>query len=101
MFDGFRKVDPPTTKQLPVEADVLEFLVKLGLGLEACEFDHAARDLFMIVFYSLLRIGEYTTKVTWNNSKQTKEFKLGDITFFSKDKHGNLRCFYRDALWNS
>ncbi len=29
MFDGFRKVDPPTTKQLPVEADVPEFLIQL------------------------------------------------------------------------
>jgi hypothetical protein len=31
MLDGFCKADPPTTKQLPVEADILEFLVKLGL----------------------------------------------------------------------
>jgi hypothetical protein len=27
MLDGFRKADPPTTKQLPVEADVPEYLV--------------------------------------------------------------------------
>jgi hypothetical protein len=44
-----------------------------------------------------LRIGEYTTKVIRNNSKQTEEFKLGDITFFKKDKQGNLRCLPRDA----
>ncbi len=51
----------------------------------------------MIAFYYLLRIGEYTTKGTRNNSKQTQEFKMGDITFFRKDKQGNLCCLPRDA----
>jgi hypothetical protein len=64
MIDGFRKVDPPTTKQLPVEADVPEFLVQLGLSPEARELDRAIGDLTMIAFYYLLRIGEYTTKGT-------------------------------------
>ena len=97
MLDGFRKADPPTTKQLPVEADVPEFLVQLGLSPEARELDRAIGDLTMIAFYYLLRIGEYTTKGTHNNSKQTEEFKIGDITFFAKDKQGNLRCLPRDA----
>jgi hypothetical protein len=97
MLDGFRKADPPTTKQLPVEADVPEFLVQLGRSPEARELDRAIGDLTMIAFYYLLRIGEYTTKGTHNNSKQTEEFKLGDITFFAKDKQGNLHCLSRDA----
>jgi hypothetical protein len=29
--------------------------------------------------------------------KQTEEFKMGDITFFAKDKHGHLWCLPRDA----
>jgi hypothetical protein len=97
MLDGFRKVDPPTTKQLPVEADISEYLVKLGMDQEARELDHAVGDLTMVAFYYLLRIGEYTTKGTRNNSKQTNEFKLGNIMFFAKDKHGNLRCLPHDA----
>jgi hypothetical protein len=97
MLDGFRKQDPPTTKQLPVEADVPEFLVKHGRELEARELDRAIGDLTMIAFYYLLRIGEYTTKGTRNNSKQTEEFKLGDITFFRKDAQSNLRCLPCDA----
>ena len=97
MLDGFRKADPPTTKQLPVEANVPEFLVQLGLYPEARELDRALGDLTMIAFYYLLRIGEYTTKGTRNNSKQTEEFKMGDITFFAKDKQGNLRCLPRNA----
>jgi hypothetical protein len=97
MLDGFRKADPPTTKQLPVEAVISEFLVQLGLSPEARELDCAIGDFTMIAFYNLLRIGEYTTKGTCNNSKQTEEFKMGGITFFAKDKQGNLCCLPRDA----
>ncbi len=56
MLDGFYKADPPTTKQLPVEADVPEYLVKLGQDPEAREVDRAIGDLTMIAFYYLLRI---------------------------------------------
>ncbi len=97
MLDGFCKADPPTTKQLPVDADIPEYLVKLGRDPEARELDRAIGDLTMIAFYYLLRIGEYTTKGTRNNSKQTEEFKLGDIMFFRNDAQGNLRCLPRDA----
>jgi hypothetical protein len=90
MLDGFRKADPPTTKQLPVEADVPEYLVQLGRSPEALKLDRSIGNLIMIAFYHLLHIGEYTTKGTCNNSKQTEEFKMGDITFFAKDKQGNL-----------
>jgi hypothetical protein len=86
MLDGFRKADPPTTKQLPVEADVPEFLVQLRLSTEARKLDRAIGNLTMIAFYYLLRIGEYTTEGTQQKSKQTEEFEMGDITFFVKDK---------------
>jgi hypothetical protein len=74
-----------------------EYLVKLGQDPEARELDRAIGDLTMIAFYYLLRIGEYTTKEARNNSKQTEEFKLGDIMFFWNDAHSNLRCLPRDA----
>jgi len=76
---------------------VPEFLVKCGLAPNAHELDHAIGDLTMIAFYYLLHIGKYTTNGARNNSKQTEEFKLGDITFFSKDARGQLRCLPRDA----
>jgi hypothetical protein len=97
MLDGFQKADPPTTKQVPVETDVPEFLVQLRLSPEARKLESAIGNLTLIVFYYLLRIGKYTTKGTQNNSKQTEEFKLGDITFFAKYKQGNLCCLSRDA----
>ena len=34
-LDGWRKVDPPTLKKLPVEADVPEFLADLGRAPQA------------------------------------------------------------------
>jgi hypothetical protein len=97
MFDGFCKADPPTTKQLPVEVDVSEFLVNLGLSPEARELNHSIGNLTMIAFYYLLCIGKYTMKGMRNNSKQTQEFKLGDIDFFAKDKQSNLCCLPQDA----
>ena len=57
MLDGFRKADPPTTKQLPVEVDVPEYLVDLGQDPEARELDQAIGNLVMIAFYYLLWIG--------------------------------------------
>ncbi len=51
----------------------------------------------MVACYYLLCISKYTTKGARNNSKQTEEFKMGNIMFFAKDKHGNLRCLPRDA----
>ncbi len=59
--------------------------------------DGAVGTRVILAFYYLLCIGEYTTKGIHNNSKQTKEFKMGDITFFAKDKQGNLCCLPQDA----
>jgi hypothetical protein len=97
MLDGVHKVDPPTMKQLPVEADIAEYLVKVGLDPEACELDCAIGDLTMIAFYYLLHFGKYMTKVACYNSKQLEEFKMGDITFLKKDNFCNLRTLFRDA----
>jgi hypothetical protein len=80
-----------------VEVDVPEYLVNLGNEHEARELDCTIGDLVMIAFYYLLRIGEYTTKAACDNSKQTEEFKMGNITFFKKDKQGNLWTLPWDA----
>ena len=97
MYDGWRKEDPPTVKMLPVEADVPELLVTRGLGTRATALEMAVGDLVMIAFYYLLRVGEYTIKGKRNETKQTVQFRLGDITFFKKNEDGKLRCLPRDA----
>ena len=96
-LDGWRKEDPPTTKQLPVEADVPELLAENGRDGNASELDTAVGDLTLIAFYYLLRIGEYTIKGKRNETKQTIQFKYEDITFFKKNSAGQLRCLSRDA----
>ncbi len=89
-LDGWRKEDPATTKQLPVEADVPEFLVMIRRQEGAMALEQAVGDLAMIAFYYLLRIGEYTIKGKREDTKQTVQFKMEDITFFRKNKEGNL-----------
>ena len=88
-LDGWRKQDPATQKELPVEVDVPEYLVDLAYIKGATEKDKAVADLVMIAFYYLLRVGEYTAKgkghQDWEESQtQTQPFRLKDIAFFSR-----------------
>lgn len=97
MLDGWRRDDPPTIKKLPVEADVPEFLSKVGQECNANPLDEAVGDLALIAFYYLLRVGEYTVKTSRNQSKRMVQFRLGDVTFFKKDSLGVLRQLGRIA----
>ena len=96
-YDGWRKEDPPTSKMLPVESDVPEWLVAKGHKQGATELDMAVGDLTMIAFYYLLRVGEYTIKGTRNETKQMVQFKLEDVTFFKKNNLGKLCCLPQGA----
>jgi hypothetical protein len=53
--------------------------------------------LALIAFYYLLCIGEYTVKGKQNKSRQTVQFKLEDVSFFKKNKWGNLVCLSKNA----
>jgi hypothetical protein len=99
LLDGYRLEDPPTEKKLPVEADVPELLFNLGYGTNGTTLGQAIRDLSLIAFYYLLSVGEYTIKSSRNESKQTVQFKLEDITFFGRNALSQLRCLLRDALF--
>jgi hypothetical protein len=90
MLDGYRKVDPPTKKMVPVQADVPELLIKTAYKFGSSERDKATANLTMMVFYYLLCISEYTVKGTRNNSKQTVQFKYEDVTFFRKNNLGKF-----------
>jgi hypothetical protein len=41
--------------------------------------------------YYLLRAGEYTVKKYKSKTKQTKQFKMEDVTFFKPNKHMRLQ----------
>ena len=93
MLDGMREVDPPTEKELPVEADVPELLFKRALISKASELVKAVADLIMISFYYLLRVREYTVKGTGrqdSGATQTQQFKMKDVAFFGNNSRGVL-----------
>jgi hypothetical protein len=96
-LDGWCHKDPPTSKKLPVESDVPEFLVNESGHRLATALDHAVADLTTIAFYYLLQIGEYTVKGTCNETKCTVQFKMEDVKFFKEDKHGRIMCL----SWNA
>ena len=97
MLDGMVKEEPPTVKKLPVEANVPKFLAKAGQNHHATELMAAVGYLSLIAFYYLLHVGEYTGKGFRVASQQTEPFKLGDVTFFTKNKCGQLRQLPRGA----
>ena len=97
MLEGWRKSDPPTVKKLPVAIDIPELLAEVGRDPAANELDKAIGDLVLIAFYYLLRVGEYTIKGHRNNTKQTVQFRLQDVTFFKRDRTGRLRQLSRHA----
>ena len=97
MLDGWKKADPLSQKKLPVEVDIPEYLANLGRQVNATPLQQAVGDLCIIAFYYLLRVGEYTGKPTRNNTKQTQQFKVKDVTFFKRDKTGRLKQLPRNA----
>jgi hypothetical protein len=100
MIEGYSKEDPPTRKMLPIESDVPQFLVDIGYSESGTAHTQAVGDLSLIAFYYLLRIGEYTVKGKRNNTKQTVQFKLEDVTFYKKTRAGQLRCLPKTAPYN-
>ena len=110
MMAGFKKVDKPTVKKLPVEVDIPEYIAGFGKQKDASNRDKAIGDLTLTGFYYLLRVGEYTMKartrntkcspsvpVESDNAKQTVTFRVCDVTFFKKDHKGRLRQLPRNA----
>jgi hypothetical protein len=97
MIEGYNKQDPPTKKMLPVKANVPELLVEMGYGKSRSPHAQVIEDPSLIAFYSLLCIGKYTVKGKHNNTKQTVQFKLKDVTFFKKNKTGTLAFLPRTA----
>ena len=46
----------------------------------------AIGDLALIIFYFLLRVGEYRVNFKQNETKQTQQFWIKDVRFFVKGK---------------
>ena len=54
-------------------------------------------DLDLIAMYYILRVGEYAVKKHKNETKQTEQFKMKDVTFFNLDKRKRLRRLNKSA----
>ena len=72
---------------LPIESDVPELLIEMGYSTSGTSHTQAVGDLTLIAFYYLQR----------NNTKQTVQFKLEDVTFYKKTRNGQLRCLPKNA----
>jgi hypothetical protein len=97
MLDGYRKVNPPTRKKLPMQADVPELLVEQAYQSTTTQRQRATANLTMVAFYYLLWVGKYTVKGLRNITKQMVQFKYKDVSFFQKNTRGQLHCLPRDA----
>lgn len=85
--------------ELPVEADIPEYLYQMGVRPTASALEVAIDNLTLIAVYYLLRVGEYTCKSTQNNTKQTMQFKLEDVTFFCHHQ-GHLKQMSFNSSYN-
>ena len=103
MLKGFSKADPATEKKLACHPDLPTEACKRAWASTQTEQDKAIGDLIVIVFYYLLRVGEYTTtasrprKGKRRKAKQTRQFRLKDITFFKFDSAGRLAPLPKNA----
>jgi hypothetical protein len=92
------KEDGPTNKKLPVEVDVPAYLARLAYKKKGSALNKRIGDLSLLAFYYLLRVGEYTgSGSTTNNDKQTTQFRMRDVAFYIKDRHGRTRQLPRNA----
>ncbi len=82
---------------LPIETDVPQLLVEVGYSKSGTAHTQAIWDLSLIAFYYLLRSREYTVKGRHNNTQQTVQFKLEDVTFYKWTKLGQLSCLPKNA----
>ena len=84
IISGYKKWDKPVEKKQPVGIDIPELLCTMGQLSFATTQDSVLGDWVLIAFYYLLRIGEYTQKSSRQETKQTVEFRVMDVTFFGK-----------------
>ena len=91
MLAGFGSFDPPTEKKLACHQDLPLFAVTNAYKGKTSAVRQATRDLVCIVFYYLLRIGEYTTKTRRKKKTRIRQFRIKYMTFFKHGKGGKLQ----------
>ena len=81
-------------RKLPVEADLPQCLIEVGMMDGATEKEKVMGDSALLAYYYLLRIGEYMLRKdaqpTARFAKQTEQLKMKDVTFFATHSQGRL-----------
>ena len=91
IIKNYRREDPPSTPQLAVPVQISEECQCAGY-ISNNPLKKAVRDLVIIAFYYLLRVGEYTKpRITIKNGKtrratRTMQFSVANIGFFKDNK---------------
>jgi hypothetical protein len=73
-------------KKMPCTIDLPEKMGSWGMAKGATDLGKTTGDLGLIAMCYLLQVGEYTVKKYKNETKQTEQFKLKDVTLFKFDK---------------
>ena len=82
-IEAYRREDPPPTPQLAVLVLVAECMFIKGKCKRSTPQLTATGELALIVFYFLLRVGEYTaTERRYASETRTVQFTVGDISFW-------------------
>ncbi len=80
--EGYRREDPATRKQMAVPVSVPNFVFTNTRETNDPKLK-AIGELVLIVFYFLVRVGEYTHHT---NQRRTQQFRLRDMKFFMADQ---------------
>ena len=86
MFKGFEKKDPPKLNNLGTHHDFPDWLWKWGHMKGSSPQQQVVGDLEMIVFYYLLRVGEYTAPKRQGWQPRTQFVLVNDVTFLKLSK---------------
>ncbi|KAL7523426.1 hypothetical protein ACHAXR_000173, partial [Thalassiosira sp. AJA248-18] len=97
MLAGFKNFDPATEKKLACHPDLPTFACMHGHREGSSPYQQAVGDLSLIAFYYLLRVGEYTSKARRKKRTRTRQFRAKDVTFFRRNKQGDLVALPRNA----
>lgn len=97
MLAGFKNFDPAVEKKLACAPDLPHFACEWAYRAGTGPQQQAIGDLIVIAYYYLLRIGEYTTKVRRKKKTRTRQFRAKDVTFYSRNKWGDLVALPRNA----
>ena len=90
MHAGFKKYNPATEKKLACHPDLPRFVRSHAYQSGSSVAEKAVRDLVMILYYYLLRVGEYIPSTRRKLKTRTGQFHLKDGTFYKRNKDGTM-----------